>query len=231
MQNGNPREMMRECLLAYHSIFPTTTHVLCHWFTTAGGGYEWSEKDGRLKSWETLDESEITSKIESNFETIAERGSNISDSRLSNSYKMRQQIETLQYQFVIDNIDTLLDSCYHIPHIDNLRYTSYLTTDAGIKYCNAFNFPDNIDKEWARILYDFLGFWNYQLNVFYRVGSDKTYKDSISHWPAHALEVQSAIESAKKKLFPVFSNGVTLERHNERLTKLIQEIINESNDK
>jgi hypothetical protein len=218
--DGDIKSMMRHSLLVYHSIFPSPVYVLCQWFTTIGNGMEWDEKDGKLKQGYNDPDSELW--------TPRHRDIYPEDSALKELYekrKLQNEWEDIEWDFIRNNIDRILESDY----VNDFKSGSignkyYVTKGICTKYARAFTFPDNIDKEWAKLLYKFFDWWYVRLNMEYGVGNGKTNADWRSHWPKDIFDAAVEMDKARDRLC-VIIYGQTQAERDEATRKLMEELM------
>lgn len=196
--DGDIKSMMRHSLLVCHNIFPSPIYVLRHWFAVIGNGMEWDEKDGKLKYGYQYD---------AELWTPRERETYPEDSLMKEYYekcKLQDEWDDIEWKFILNNIDRIVESDYVNDFKDNRVGRSagghYVTEDISTKYASAFTFPDNIDKDWAKLLYSFIGWWYVRLNMKYGVGNQKRKEDYRGHWPEDIFAAATELDKSRDRL-------------------------------
>lgn len=224
-QNPIMRQMMKDALLKYHGIFPSPAFVLSHWFSVIGNAMEWDD-NGFLREVSTYGEKE------GNYVVPDYRSHGAVDkSPFDISCDLEYKYEVMQYNFITENIEDILNSDWVIDfasHQLGRKHGSYVTTHISPKYARGINFPDNIHKDWASLLAKYLDWWIVELNKTYRVGDGKP-EQARSHWPEDIKLGAAAIDNAIKRLHPILNNGESYEegmaRRTEFLEKLMKDLV------
>jgi hypothetical protein len=194
--------MMRHALLTCHEIFPSPNYVLFHWFAVSGNGMKWDEEDGKLKH-----HSEFESEIHEPMEFKNEFPENPSMEAFNTSRRLQSKWEQIRWNFVIENIEEIVNSKYtydfNAGSVCSAPSGPYVTKGISTKYARGLNFPDNINKEWAILLYDFLRYWLVSLNMEYGVSNEKKKEEYRSHWPKDIYDASLEIDKAIERLYVI----------------------------
>lgn len=212
------RETYKEYLLRGYATSPLDASI--HFFATLGNGMEW-DKEGNLVSW-SPDKSPIKNKVFKATECPE-------IPTLDTKWRLETDARRIKYEWVQANIEAILDSpvdssFFQMDHRDSHYVTKHICY--GSTKCTAFEFPDNIQPDWAQALYCFLEWWSTMLRRAYGVGSNGNTDFWTSKQKADALAIQDATEH----LYEII-HGEPYKTAMERMTALAKEIIDEADAK
>lgn len=141
---------------------------------------------------------------------------------LNIGYELENQATIAQWDFIESNIDSILSAPLINVYFGQEPHGHYFTKGISENYAAGIHFPDNIQQDWAKVLYKFLEHWLYRLNCEYGVGSEKV--QTLHWWPKDVLKAREMILAARDRLHPIVHSGETYEQMNERMLKLFAEL-------
>lgn len=184
--------------------------ISCHLFTETGNGGEWIDGElcfSKMSDWYELRENPVKPENR-NKDYLRE---------LNNGYDLNHEAYLMKRQFVIDNIERILDS-----PIDSVIFEesdvvrSHYASNPHTEYAKCIVFPDDIKPDWAKVVLAFNQWWLTNLNFVYGVDS----YGNTNFWPNHIKEARLVIDEARKRAFKIV-NGID---YDEYCTKLHQEM-------
>lgn len=180
---------MRHCLLNYPSIFPCPLAVSVHWFSCIGNGMEWV--DGELVHSYANRDAGNTMK----YDDLDERSAMVSKAagKLPDRFTLVDGAYRIMRKYVEDNIDTICNETATLRLFDYRPTSYYYTEGVCIEYARGLNVPDNITKDWAQAVYDFIKDWKVALRQKYGVGEIETLPTEIQKVFARFNEVERTI--------------------------------------
>lgn len=196
---GDVREVYRLALTLSADSFDCPLDFSIHLFSGIGNAYEWTE-DGRLESIRTPAELRAWA---------ARPKSQARDDNTLASYNiprritqaLKEEASKLKHAFMLENIERILDSGPTTSHFtqDYTRDSYYLTEGICWEHtkCIAFDYPENIQPQWAETLLEFVDWWIMCLRYTYRVGKEG---EIGSWWPEHILKAYEALCGLSKRL-------------------------------
>lgn len=221
------RQTMKDCLLGYPSIFPNPTDVCAHLFAVNGNGYEWI--DGELVDpygeEKNLTRMKYPFREEREFEkkfwwvrVIAWFKRSEHESKFLRDRKLKDNARKAQMRWVEKNIDAIVDASPVNTYFGSERGGSYVTDHICPEYADGLDFPEDIQRDWAEALYEFLNYWIRQLHQQYS-GLPET-------WPVEIVEARKAIFDARSRLHVILYNE-TYEEHAARISQLFKGIFSD----
>lgn len=135
-------ETMRQLLLNYPILWDCPLSVSIHLFTRPGNAFEWDEV-GNLSYIFPREPRTEPLFLDTKETDSLER-------------KLQNAAYRWKYQYIVDNIDDIL-ACPCT--LDIFEKRPKIKDISSPQYIQAFNFPDNIQRDWGLTLIDFLIFW------------------------------------------------------------------------
>lgn len=207
MSNRTPKATVRYALMTYPGLYQSPMAVLK--FAFCSGSYDWDE-DGNLVSLgdePTGDEVMDFSDLDERAERRTTREYADATRSLDIRWELEESSERMQRQWVSDNIDRILAADLTAVYFNKAGGRHQWVKDISVDYANGLNFPDNINKDWAKVLYEFLDDWLVALNTEYGIspkyvsGPDKIPGgEPMPFWPEDIKKAYKAISAAKRRL-------------------------------
>ena len=200
---------LKRTLLDYHSIFPSPSHALCHFFCRIETGHEWI--NGEIV--DTCNPSERKKKKISDIGPWDHIPEDIKKARDQDpGFILKTMAEEIQKKFVFDNINLIIKASPTNTYFGDEPDHSLI--DFVYSDCNAFIFPNNIKKDWGEALHIFLDYWLMRLR--------KEYGDDELKWPTNIQLAQTMIQNSQKRLHPILYNGEPYKTLQERMSTLFK---------
>lgn len=210
------KDVYRNMLLRYPTLYKCPLDVSCHLFTSIGGGFEWV--NGELE--------EVCCGFKTEFKGFKNYSKYNNDEYykvLNNGYQLEYEANNLMYDFIKNNIDKVLEckvtTSFFQPYIRH----GYYEINPCTNYSKCVIFPDNITPEWASAVQHFLSWWILNLRHHYHVGLGSV-KTEREHWPKDINEAYDKLIDAKNRIDEKL--GLTKKIKQEQ-NKLANEIIEE----
>lgn len=188
--------------------------VSCHLFTSVGNGSEWVGGElcfRNMSDWYELRQNPVREE---------DRGKDyIRD--LNNSDDVSHEAYLIKRQYVMANIDRILDSTvtstiFEGSDVVHGHYERNPSTD----YAKSVVFPDDIKLDWAEAVYNFNGWWLTNLRRIYGVG----HNGETDFWPDHIKKAYEEILLAQKRAFKIV-NGIDYDEYYARLREESRSIL------
>jgi len=211
------REHVKQRILL-SSFDVSVIDVYSHMFAVIGNGYYWTKDGEYLCNLSGLGRDSTPIEY---WQSLADK----------HPKSMKFAAQVLKRQFIHDNIDAILDDHDLNDPFDSATSEtllgSYMDEHVSYNYAAVFNFPENINKEYADAMYRFIDYWQQALRNKYMVGDKKEYADAIAHWPEKAKEVNAKLNEAKERLIDTGHFGTRKQRaeNAERILKLLEGIL------
>ena len=174
--------------------------VSCHLFTTIGNGGDWVDGElcfGELSDWYELRKNPVKDE---------ERGIEYLRS-LHNGWDLRHEAYLAKRQFVMDNIERILDSPIDLTIFEGVDTVhDHYAANPSVEYAKSIIFPDDIKTDWAKAVLVFNNWWLTNLNKIYGVGHD----GNTDFWPDRIKVAYRAIDKARRRAFKIF-DGIDYE--------------------
>lgn len=185
-------QTMRHCLLNYPGIFPCPLAASIHWFSCVGNGMEWVNGElvhgyvdrdaGDTMRYDDLDDlSDMIGKVSG---TLPDRFTLV-----DGAYRIMRK-------YVEDNIDTICQNTATLRLFDYRSTSHYYIEGISVEYARGLNVPENITKDWAQAVYDFLDEWKTALRQRYGVGE-------IEKMPSEIQKVFKQFNVVERTIYPV----------------------------
>lgn len=217
------RETIKSLLLNYPSLFSNKLAVNAQLFAVIGNGYEWSA-EGTLEK----DISQSHNNHSMRFEDLDKEIEFIKEKHRDWNAFLLAQIESkrIMRQFMADHIELILDESCSREFFSEWGYNQKLYTymepqDVSYSYARVFHYPENIRKDWARGLEDFVSVWMGNLRTEYRIG--QTGKE-MNHWPEEAKILYNRLDQVHDDLMNKIT-GEDKETRHARLKLLADELL------
>ena len=151
------KEIYRRLLSRYE-----TSPLACsiHLFCVVGNGYEWNAEGNLFANYRDDSEYVPTPSRE-----------HLTDSKeLQSKFRLEDEAKALRRKFVIDNLEELLtvDPTTSLWRPDT-SFRGYYEDNPCTKYALMFTYPDNVQQDWARVLYSVSHWWTVHLRHAYGV--------------------------------------------------------------
>ena len=137
-------------------------------------------------------------------------------------WKLQEKAILMQRQFIADNIDDILSSPLTNVYFGDDPRGYYFTKNIS-RYASAFHFPGNITKDWGDVLYKFLEYWLYRLNIEYGVSRGDI--EDLHWWPKDVLSARDMILDARKRLHPLINNGQSYNDHEKTVYAMMTDML------
>jgi hypothetical protein len=223
----SPKHYVRQFLLGYPTLYRSPKEVLIAAFTDRYSYDSLWDKDGNLTHPEiptatSMDYSDLDERVKENEDRV--NSPVLRD--LGTTFTLRIMKERMDRKFIEDNLEDILECALNEDFsISRVRRHRRYTIDLyNTKEYPAFTFPDNINKEWASLLYTFLGNWFPDLAGVYGYApyeKDSEWQQWIAHWPEDVKALYAQIMDARERLHPHVYNGQTYDEYKNRMEKLL----------
>lgn len=232
-------DTVRQGMFNYPSIYPTKFDALEHMFAVNGNGYDWNSK-GQLvcpryrgqaplkKEMDYSDLDERKTRYETQLAENAKLYPESADTDITHLFLAEIEAERMQRDFTVKYIDLILQhTCSRRPFgRGSPRLKTYMTIKhVCYTYANIFNYPENITKDWAKAMEDFIGCWLVALNNEYGIGGEWNEKydseKAMGHWPDEAKTLYKRLQVIREDLLNKIT-GTTPEQRKARIDKIIE---------
>lgn len=185
-------QTMRHCLLNYPGIFPCPLAAAIHWFSCIGNGMEWV--NGELVNSYVDHDAGDTMRYD-DLDDLSGMIGKVSGT-LPDRFTLVDGAHRIMRKYVEDNIDTICQNTATLRLFDYRPTSHYYTEGISIEYARGLNVPENITKDWAEAVYDFLSEWKTALRQRYGVGE-------IEKLPQEIQKVFKQFNVVERTIYPV----------------------------
>jgi hypothetical protein len=224
---ANPNETIKYCMLRYPTLYKNPIDVLVSAFL-AISTMQWNKGEVDHTEWEK--DYKGTMCYDSQYKH------NISDSNASNSlyvgYALNEEVELARLKFVDSNIERIVAA----PHVNTYFGIepdgAHIVRDIGYAWVNdddTMRLPNNLTKEWAIELCEFIQYALVRLNYAYHIGTGKTEEEWTKHWPDDAKHARKVLMTTQEKFYKK-AYGKTKKEADDFTHKLMTEILGELKD-
>lgn len=224
------RDTIERGIVFHPTLFQEKWQVCSQLFATIGNDFEWYENGELILDYEEDKGDPWRMKeLQEDIEGYKIQAKEYS-SPVYAACAARGEFEKIRREFAKNNLDLILDNscaCYMFSDC-NYRMNTYMKPKYfSFKYAKGFNFPDNIAKDWALGLKDFIDYWLIGLNIEYGVSADKDMEKAVAHWPDDAKELRNKLKESTQRLSKIL--GIDQDALDALAKKLIDDIIAEEN--
>jgi hypothetical protein len=206
------RDTMKLALFTYPDLYPNPANVAVSFFCQSSDSWARWNDAGELvlqKDWDRT-----------TMEYLPPRASNpYPGMEAKLGHVLRDEAQNYRRRWMEENIERVLDaSCTNVYFGADPRSRGFVR-DISKEFTGnacAFTFPDNIAKDWAEALWNFLQYWLVRINCEYDI--DHTGK---LYAPEKVKDVVVLIKAAQERLHPLVFNGQTQAQANIALSKFI----------
>ena len=219
-------ETLKSALINYPTLYPEKIDVWISILTKKPWEYEW--KNGQLIN--VYGGGQLTKMDYSDLNERANSHDPSQENGPMNSYyahrKVEIEAEKMQRKFIEKNLDVICQdswttNLFRQDYLLDRSQTEWILQSKPFEDVICFNFPDDIQQDWGKLLEDFYSWTEVRLNNHYGL-SQKT--EMRTHWPEKALTFLQTIEDARERLFPLLNNGQSLEDHRKEMKVFTQKI-------
>jgi len=163
----NADSSVKHSLLKYPTLFKNRIQVLIHYFAVIGNGMEWDKK-GRLVS---VCSKEPTKKavdaMRMDFSDVHKDIKRYGDDigkvpcldHLNKAWLLNARFDLLRREFIYKNIDEVATNPLVLVGMKESLEGDYYLNNPCYNYARVFFVPENVTKDWARAVLDFVKFW------------------------------------------------------------------------
>jgi len=213
---SNCKDTYRHYLLNGWGTSPLDASV--QFFAVIGNGLEW-DADGNLSYvFSGYDLGDIKPK---EFREPTRTGFHDLDTR----YRLEDEAGRIKYEWVKTNIEDILDGGLSASYFRNNRRSGhYVTKQVCCRQtlAAAFSAPDNIEKDWAEALFNFLSWWG--VNLRCEFGCD--HKGETNFWEPEQKHVEKMIKDQHERLYMLL-HGHSYASTFEHTVQLMKEMFKE----
>lgn len=164
---ANFKDTVKESFFSYPTLYGEKWNVLEHYFACIGNGMEWNSQgeltdkfDSKKKFRKMMKYSDLNKK-----DLFQKRGLELISDDHKKKILIQNEIERFNRKIISKNIDFILEQpCSQVlfsSYVSLSKDMPHYMTSKGVcvEYAKAFNYPENISKDWAEGLLDFICFW------------------------------------------------------------------------
>ncbi len=198
----HPNLVVRHSLLKYPTLYKNRIQVFMHLFATNGNGYDWDTETGELVSVTSPEPTEKQiMRMKMRYDDLNEREEKLRKDdgmecykTLHDAWKLTIAAERQYRKFVAKNIDIMSTNSRATLCADYEIYGGYYIEKPSLRYSLLFRSPENVSKDWAEAMLEFISFWLQRLYGTYQFGSDdRPEKDKV-----YTGDAANAWEACKK---------------------------------
>lgn len=224
----SPQHYVRQFLNGYPMLYKSPKEVLISAFTSRYSFNPAWDKNGNLvhpeiPSVPSMDYADLIERDASNQERL----SSPALYSLGIAVRLRIEKERTDRKFIETHLEWILEHALHEGFDCDRRQRNYTIDVYGMDKYPAFTFPDNINAEWAKVLYAFLGNWLPDLAGIYGYAphvKGSVWQDWIVDWPEDVKTLYALIMDAQERLHPHVYNGQSYAEYKDKMKKIVEKL-------